>query len=80
MTNLKSLKANIPDYAKDVKENNTNLINEKNEVLSPKHVFGAALAAAYTAKEKSAINDIKSEAKFHLSKTEMEAVKTGTHA
>ncbi len=76
MTNLKTLKSNIPDYASDIRNNISNLINEKNSVLSPKQVFGAALAAAYAAKEKSAINDIKSEAKFHLSRQEMESVKT----
>lgn len=76
MTNLKTLKFNIPDYASDIRENITKLVNEKNSLLTPKQVFGAALAAAYAAKEKSAINDIKSEAKFHLSTKEMEAVKT----
>ena len=78
MTNLKTLKANIPDYASDIRENIDNLISDENKILTPKQVFGSALAAAYAAKEKSAINDIKSEAKFHLSKSEMDAVKTAT--
>lgn len=75
MTNIKTLKSNIPDYANDIRGNITKLINEKNELLTPKQVFGAALAAAYAAKEKSAISDLKNEAKFHLSAKEMDTVK-----
>ncbi len=78
MTNIKTLTTDIPDYASDIRVNIQNLIDEKNNLLTPKQIFGSALAAAYAAKEKSAINDIKTEAKFYLSATEMETVKTAT--
>ena len=76
MTNIKTLASNIPNYANDIKQNVAKFLSENNPLLSPKQVFGSALAAAYTAKEKSAINDLENEARFHLSKTEMQAVKT----
>lgn len=78
MTNIKTLTSNIPDYASDIRQNVTNLLSEKNKLLSPKQIFGSALAAAYTAKEKSTIIDLESEAKFHLSSTEMKAIKTAS--
>lgn len=78
MTNLKTLASDIPNYAADIRSNLTKLISEDNKLLTPKQIFGAALAAAYAAKEKSAITDLKNEARFHLSNTEMEVIKTAT--
>lgn len=78
MTNLKTLASDIPNYASDIRTNLTKLVSEDNKILTPKQIFGAALSAAYAAKEKSAITDLKNEAKFYLSNTEMETIKTAT--
>ncbi len=78
MTNLKTLASDIPNYASDIKNNLIKIVSEDNTTLTAKQTFGAALSAAYAAKEKSAITDLKNEAKFHLSNTEMETIKTAT--
>ena len=78
MQNLEELKSQIPDYAKDVKINLTTLINQENQVLTVKQVFGAALASAYAAKEKLLIKVLENEVKNILSEAELSAVKTAT--
>lgn len=76
MTNLTSLKSNIPDYAKDIKINIENLFSEQNQVLTPKQIFGSALASAYATKQSDLINDILGGAKAHLNDNEIKATKT----
>ncbi len=76
MTNLTSLKSNIPTYAKDIKINIESLLSEQNQVLTQKQIFGSALAAAYATKQSDLINNILGEAKAHLNENEIKAAKT----
>jgi lipoyl-dependent peroxiredoxin subunit D len=76
MQNLEELKSAIPDYAKDVKINLGTLVNHENQVLTPKQVFGSALASAYATKEKSLIKVMENEVKNILSEEEIKAVKS----
>jgi len=78
MQNLESLKSSIPDYAKDVKINLQTLLNQENQILTTKQIFGAALAAAYAIKEKTLIKILESEVQNILSDREISAVKTAT--
>lgn len=76
MQNLEELKSAIPDYAKDVKINLGTLVNQENQVLTPKQVFGSALASAYATKEKSLIKVMENEVQNILSEEEIKAVKS----
>ncbi len=76
MKNLESLKAVIPDYAKDVKINLGSLISPENQGITTKQVFGAALTAAYATKEKILIKILENEVQNILSEVEVKAVKT----
>lgn len=76
MENLESLKAAIPDYAKDVKINLGSLLSQENQVLTTKQVFGAALTSAYVTKEKTLIKILENEVQNILSEVEVKAVKT----
>lgn len=76
MENLESLKAGIPDYAKDVKINLGSLLSQENQVLTTKQVFGAALTSAYVTKEKTLIKILENEVQNILSEVEVKAVKT----
>ncbi len=76
MENLESLKAAIPDYAKDVKINLGSLLSQENQVLTAKQVFGAALTSAYVTKEKTLIKILENEVQNILSEVEVKAVKT----
>jgi alkyl hydroperoxide reductase subunit D len=78
MQNLQELKSIIPDYAKDVKINLSTLINQENQVLTVKQVFGAALASAYGTKEKTLIKILENEVQNILSDVEINAVKTAS--
>jgi alkyl hydroperoxide reductase subunit D len=75
MTNLQELIAQIPAYAKDVKINLGNLLNQENQVLSAKQTFGSALACAYATKETNLILALENEAKNFLNEDEINAVK-----
>lgn len=76
MTNLKSLVAAIPSFAKDTKINIENLISEENSALSYKQILGTALAAAYATEEKTAMIALRNEAKTIMSQEEIDAVKS----
>lgn len=76
MKNLEELKSALSVYAKDIKINLETLLNEKNQVLSMKQIFGSALASAYAIKDKTVIVVFENEAQKYLSQTEMQAVKT----
>ncbi|MBM5782348.1 MAG: alkyl hydroperoxide reductase, partial [Pelagibacterales bacterium] len=75
MQNLEELKSSIPDYAKDVKINLSTLINQENQTLTTKQVFGAALASAYATKEKNLIKIMENEVQNILSDAEIKAAK-----
>ena len=79
MENLESLKAAIPDYAKDVKINLGSLLSQENQVLTAKQVFGAALTSAYVTKEKTLIKILENEVQNILSEVEVKAVKTAAN-
>lgn len=76
MQNLEELKSAIPDYAKDVKINLGTLVNQENQVLTAKQVFGSALTSAYVTKQKSLIRVLENEVQNILSEAEVKAVKT----
>lgn len=76
MQNLENLKSAIPDYARDVKINLQTLINQENQALTAKQIFGAALASAYGTKEKNLIKIFENEVENILSEVEIKAVKT----
>lgn len=76
MQNLENLKSQIPDFAKDVKINLQTVLSQENQVLSPKQIFGTALASSYAAKNKTLINIFENEVKNILSDSEIKAVKT----
>ncbi len=78
MQNLETLTQSVPNYARDVKINLQSLLSPDNSTLTQKQIFGAALASAYAAKEKTLIKILQNEAQNILSETEMKAVKTAT--
>ena len=78
MNNLEELKLQIPDYAKDVKINLNSLLSQDNQALSPKQIFGSALACAYATKEKTLIKILENEAKNFLSEAELNGAKTAS--
>lgn len=78
MQNLETLTQSIPDYARDVKINLQSLLSSDNSTLTQKQIFGAALASAYAAKEKTLIKILQNEAQNILSEVELKAVKTAT--
>lgn len=76
MKNLEELKSLIPDFAKDVKINLGSLINQENQVLSAKQVFGSALTSAYVIGQKDLISVLENESAQILSEAEINAAKT----
>jgi alkyl hydroperoxide reductase subunit D len=78
MQNLETLTQSVPDYARDVKINLQSLLSSDNSTLTQKQIFGAALASAYAAKEKTLIKILQNEAQNILSEVELKAVKTAT--
>jgi alkyl hydroperoxide reductase subunit D len=76
MQNLEELKNQIPDYAKDIKINLSTLINQENQALTAKQIYGSALASAYTTKSEKLIKIFENEAQNFLSAEEIKAVKT----
>lgn len=78
MTNIKTLISDMPEYAGDVRQNIEKLLTVENTILTPKQIFGAALAAGYTTKEKRLIANLENEAKLHLDRQEFRAVRVAT--
>ncbi len=78
MQNLEELRAIIGDHGKDVKINLQTLVNQDNDALSTKQIFGVALASAYATKEKNLIKTMENEVQKHLSDVEIKAVKIAT--
>jgi alkyl hydroperoxide reductase subunit D len=76
MKNLEELKSAIPDFAKDVKINLGNLLNQENQLLSAKQVFGSALTAAYVIDQKDLVLVMENESAKILSDAEISATRT----
>lgn len=78
-TNIESLKESLPDYAKDIRLNLSNVIKEDpNSGLTLNQVYGIALAAAYTTKNSSVISAIQGESSGALSAEEVNAAKAAS--
>ena len=71
---LESLKARIPDYAKDVKLNLSSLASD--ESLSAQQLWGTFLASALATRQADVIAAIESEASTHLSAEAQNAAKS----
>lgn len=78
MQNLEELRSIIGDHGKDVKINLQTLVNEGNETLTPKQIFGVALASSYATKERTLIKTMENEVQKYLSEAEIRAVKIAT--
>lgn len=77
MKNINELKQSLPDYAKDIKINLSNILAEdQNTELTKNQIIGIALASAFATKDKQVISAIENEAKEILSETEINGVKT----
>ncbi len=76
MANLKSLIADIPSFAKDIKINIENLISEENTALPYNQILGCALASAYANEEKTVMLELENEAKMTLEQKEIDAIKS----
>jgi len=76
MNNLNELKQSLPDYAKDIKINLSNILAEdQNSELSRNQIVGIVLASALATKEKQVISAIETEAKSILSEAEINGIK-----
>lgn len=70
---VETLKERMPEYAKDIKLNLSNL--SRDEVLNEQQLWGCFLAAALAGRNAEVIREIEAEAKEHLSAEAMEAAK-----
>lgn len=70
---IDTLKAMVPDYAKDLKLNLGSLANE--EVLNPQQLWGCFVACALAGRNETVIREIMDEAQQHLSPDAMNAAK-----
>ncbi len=76
---IEQLKQAIPDFAKDIRLNLSTLFgNIAQSGLTEAQFYGAALAVAYTLKNKSIINAIKTDGAIYISAELEHAVKTAT--
>ncbi len=75
MQNLNNLLIELPDYAKDIRINIQNLINEQNQILNFKQIVGCVLASAFATKNESLTKIIKKDVQNILSDAEINAVK-----
>lgn len=74
---IEQLKQVIPDFAKDIRLNLGNLFgNISQSGLTETQFYGAALAVAYTLKNKRIIDAIKEEGAIYISAEQDNAVKT----
>lgn len=75
--NLEQLKKEIPDYAKDIKLNLGNVLNETGAPgLNQKQIISIALASAYATRNAELISAAIQWANEHLSKEEVDAAKS----
>lgn len=70
---INTLKNRIPDYAKDIKLNLSNVTNSGS--LSDLQLWGSLLAAAFTMKNRHLADEVLEDCKDHLSEKDIEAVK-----
>lgn len=78
-TTIDALKEALPDYAKDIRLNLSNVIKEDpNSGLSLNQVHGIALAAAYTTKNPTVISAVQGETAATLSPEEVNAAKAAS--
>ncbi|WP_454782936.1 carboxymuconolactone decarboxylase family protein [Legionella sp. WA2022007384] len=74
---IEQLKQMIPDFAKDIRLNVSNLFgNVAQSGLTEAQFYGVALAVAYTLKDKHIINAIKTEGSSYITLELEQAVKT----
>lgn len=74
--NIESLKESLPEYAKDIRLNLSNVLKEDgNSGLSINQVFGIALSAAYATRHPLVIQAMEGEASSVLSAEEVHAAK-----
>lgn len=76
MTNLKSLTSHIPDFAKDVKINFENLVNENNTVLTYKQVLGTALVCSYITDERTTSTALANETRLQFGRAFVDVIKS----
>jgi alkyl hydroperoxide reductase subunit D len=71
---IESLKAKLPDYAKDLKLNLSTLAGE--ETLNPQQLWGTFMACAIAARNADVVRAVEAEAGRHLSAEAMNAAKS----
>lgn len=70
---IDALKAGLPDYAKDLRLNLSNVFNSTN--LTPRQVWGTAVASAFAARNPEVVRAVVAAAAEHLDETAMTAAK-----
>ena len=78
MENIQNLATQLPEYAKDIRINISNLLSEQNQTLTPKQIAGIVLSCALMIKEPRLIAAAKADAEKLLSATEINAAKIAT--
>ena len=74
---IENIKSAIPDYAKDLRINIGNVLNEEiSPDLSKKQMFGAALSVALAVKNDFLIKNIQSDCEPLFSEQELNGIKT----
>lgn len=74
---IEQLKQAIPDFAKDIRLNVSNLFGNKAQTgLTETQFYGVALAVAYTLKDRRIIDAIQSDGALHITPELEHAVKT----
>ena len=74
---IEKIKSAIPDYAKDLRINIDNVLNEENSPdLTKKQILGAALSVALAVKNNFLIKNIQSEMEQLFSEQELNGIKT----
>lgn len=75
---LKSIKEQIPNYAKDIKLNLSRVLTEEGDGIIEKHIHAIALASAYATKHSMLIDMFNNSAQEMLTAEELEAAKAAT--
>ncbi|HEV7370205.1 carboxymuconolactone decarboxylase family protein [Arenibaculum sp.] len=70
---IDALKARLPDYAKDLRLNLSNVFNSTN--LTPQQVWGTAVASAIAARNADLVRAVTAAAADHLDETALNAAK-----
>ncbi len=70
---LDAIKARLPDYAKDLKLNLSGVLTSN--ALTPRQVWGSALAAAIAARNADLTRAVAADAREHLDETALSAAK-----